>query len=80
MLVIASEPERIEVRGPAQLTDLLTLLAEASLAAHHPVAAEHLAEFATMQHTFWIAAGGYFRAPDQHGLAGKVTLIGREYP
>ncbi|MEZ6037633.1 MAG: DUF58 domain-containing protein [Planctomycetota bacterium] len=79
VLVIASEPERVEVRGQAQLNDLLTLLAEASLAQHHPIASEHLAEFATMEHCFWIAAGGYFRGPDQHGLAGKVTLLGKEF-
>ena len=69
------ESEQIEVRGPAQLTDLLTLLSEASLSSHRILRAGQLDDLKELVHCYWIPAGGYTKAPEIHGLRGDITLV-----
>lgn len=75
VLIVDNEPEQIEVKGPAQLIDLMTLLSEASLSMHHGLADELLADLSTLGHCYWIPAGGYLRAPELRDMPGDVTLL-----
>ena len=71
-------PEILTVRGPAQLTQLCTLLSEASLARHAAVEGELLEEVGSLVHCYWIAAGGHLRAPELAALPGGATLVEEE--
>lgn len=75
VLVLAGEPARIDVRGPAQCIDVMTLLAEAGLAQHRSLPPELLAEVEQLVHCYWIPAGGYRAAPELRALRGPVTTI-----
>ena len=75
VLVLAEEPEQFDVRGPAQLTDLLTLLAEAGMARPHALPPDLLDAVQSLIHCYWIPAGGYHRAPEVRVLTGPVTMI-----
>ena len=78
VLVLDATPESFDVRGPAQLTELMTLLSEASLASNAPVADELLEGLEALVHCYWIPAGGYLRAPELQALPGRVTLLEEE--
>lgn len=78
VLVIDNESEQIEVQGPAQLTDLLTLLSEATLSAHRNLGPDQLDDLEELVHCYWIPAGGYTKAPETRMLTGDVTMISEE--
>lgn len=78
VMLIDTEPEQLEVRSPGQLISLLTLLSEASLSVHHNLQPDLLADLETLQHCYWIPAGGYTRAPEIRTLIGDVTMIQEE--
>ena len=78
VLIIDATPEILTVRGPAQLTQLCTLLSEASLARHAAVEGELLEEVGSLVHCYWIAAGGHLRAPELAALPGGATLVEEE--
>lgn len=75
VLVLAGEPARIDVRGPAQCIDLLTLLAEAGIAQHQPLPPDLLADVERLVHCYWIPAGGHRAAAELLALPGPVTLV-----
>ena len=78
VLWIDSTPEIIDVCGPAHLAELMTLLSEATIAPHAPVAKEVLADLDTIRRCYWIPAGGYISAPELAALRGRTTLIEEE--
>lgn len=75
VLVVDETPEIVEVRGPAQLTELLTLLSEATLCRHAPIAGGLLDDLRTLAHCYWIPAGGFVRAPELDALPEGATLV-----
>ncbi|MCK5945029.1 MAG: DUF58 domain-containing protein, partial [Planctomycetes bacterium] len=75
VLVLDASPERHDVRGPAQLNELMTLLSEASLASHCRIPDDVLTGLDGLLHCYWIPAGGFVAAPELQTLPGKVTLI-----
>ena len=75
VLVIDTEPEQIEVRVPAQVNDLLTLLSEATLSNRRVLGTDQLDDVNELVHCYWIPAGGFTKAPEIHGLAGDITMI-----
>jgi hypothetical protein len=75
VLVVDTEPEQIEVKGAAQLTELMTLLSEASLSMHHGFDSELLQHIKSLSHCYWIPAGGFTHAPEMRDMPGKLTLI-----
>ncbi|MGC6487936.1 MAG: hypothetical protein ACON4Z_09850 [Planctomycetota bacterium] len=78
VLVVDETPETVEVRGPAQLTALLTILSEASLSRHAKLPGELLDEVRALAHCYWIPAGGFARAPELAALPGGATLVEEE--
>jgi hypothetical protein len=78
VLVLAEEPARLLVRGPAQETELLTLLAQAGPCAHRPLPPELFAAVQQLEHCFWVPAGAYLAAPEFAAMPGSVTLVGAE--
>lgn len=78
VLVVDETPEAVEVRGPAQLTELLTLLSEANIAAHAPLSDELVERVRALTHCYWIPAGGFLRAPELDALRGGATLVEEE--
>ena len=78
VLVVDATPEIMTVRGPAQLTKLCTLLSEAGLARHTAVDSDLLEEVGALTHCYWIAAGGFVRAPELAALPGQATLVEEE--
>lgn len=75
VLIVDKESEQLEVKGPAQLTDLMTMLSEASLSTHHNLPPEQLADLESLGHCYWIPAGGYTRAPELRDIVGEVTMV-----
>jgi uncharacterized protein (DUF58 family) len=75
VLVVDTEPEQIEVKGASQLTELMTMLSEASLSMHHGLNPELLANIELLSHCYWIPAGGFTRAPELRDMPGQVSLI-----
>ena len=75
VLVIDTAPERFDVKGPAQLDDLLTTLSEASLSLHHQLDQQQLHDLQQLLHCYWIPAGGYRSAPEMRTLKGDVTVV-----
>lgn len=75
VLVVDTEPEQIEVKDASQLTELMTMLSEASLSMHHGLNPELLANIELLSHCYWIPAGGFTRAPELRDMPGRVSLI-----
>lgn len=75
--VIDTDSEQIEVKGPAQLTDLMTLLSEANMSTHRNLAPDQLSDLEGLVHCYWIPAGGYAKAPELRHL-GDVTVIAED--
>lgn len=75
--VIDTDSEQIEVKGPAQLTDLITLLSEANMSTHRNLAPDQLSDLEGLVHCYWIPAGGYTKAPELRQL-GDVTVIAED--
>lgn len=78
VLVVDATPEVLTVRGPAQLTQLCTLLSEAGLARHAALDADLLDEVGALTHCYWVPAGGFVRAPELAALPGQATLVEEE--
>lgn len=76
VLVLAGDPADLLVQGPAQETELLTLLAEASPSAHRPIPEESFAALRRLEHCFWIPAGGCAAATERALLPAAVTIVG----
>lgn len=79
VLVIGEESAEIEVRGPLQERELLTLLAEASPSPHRAVPAGLFAAVQRLSHCFWIPAGAYLAAPEFAAMPGRVQLVDGEF-
>ena len=75
LLLIDSTPELLDVDGPARRTQLMTMLAEASLSPHAVVPSEVVAELDDLTHSYWIAAGGFTGAPELQMLRGDATIV-----
>ena len=75
VLLVDATPELLDVHSPGQCTELMTLLAEASLSAHVAVPAPLLSEFETLTHSYWIAAGGFVQAPELRALPGDAVVL-----
>lgn len=79
VLVLAAEPAELDVRGPLQEQELLTLLAEASPSPHRPLPPELFAAVQRLPHCYWIPAGAYLASPEFAAMSGNVTLVGGEF-
>jgi uncharacterized protein (DUF58 family) len=79
VLVLGEEPATIDVRGPLQERELLTLLAEAGPSPHRTLPPELFAAVQQMPHCFWIPAGAYLAAPEFAAMSGVVTLVDGEF-
>ncbi len=79
VLVIDAEPVSFTVQGPAQETDLLTLLSEATPAAHHPLRPDVFDALRRLEHCFWIPAGAYMASPEVAAMPGVVTVVGGDF-
>ncbi len=75
VLLLDAEPTAMTVQGPAQETELLTLLAEASPAAFTPAPGELVEAMQRLAHCFWIPAGGNHGAPEYAALRDRTTLV-----
>jgi hypothetical protein len=78
VLVLAAEHARFHVKGPAQETDLMTLLAEANPAPHRTLPAELFDDLRRLEHCFWIPAGSWLTAPECAAMSANVTIVGGE--
>lgn len=72
--VLDTEPERIDVHGPKELVELLTLLSEASLSQYHDLLPDQLADLDELVHCYWIPAGGHVAARELD-FGRHVTLV-----
>ena len=75
ILVIDTQPELLEIRNSIEMMGLMTLLSEASLSTHHSIEPSLLIEINALSQCYWIAAGGYTRAPELLNIAKEVTVI-----
>jgi uncharacterized protein (DUF58 family) len=76
VLVLGSPTPELEIHGPAQEVNLLTLLAGASPAPHQALAPGVLAAVQDLDHCYWIPAGSWFGANEAAGLPRVVTVVG----
>ncbi|HEX6810342.1 MAG TPA: DUF58 domain-containing protein [Planctomycetota bacterium] len=79
VLVLDQAHTRFLVKGPAQETDLMTLLAEASPAPHHTLPGELFDEFRRLEHCFWIPAGAFLSSPELAAMSAHATVVGGEF-
>jgi hypothetical protein len=79
VLVVDAASTCLRVRGPAQVTELMTVLAEATPTLHRPLPAEVFDQMRRLEHCFWVPAGAYLAAPELAAMAAAVTVVGGDF-
>ncbi|MEC8651372.1 MAG: DUF58 domain-containing protein [Planctomycetota bacterium] len=79
VLLVDTEPETIDVCGPAQRVELMTTLSEASLSTYSALTTDQLSDLDALSHCYWISAGGFLNAPELRERADRVTLLRGEH-
>lgn len=75
VLVIDTKPQLFDIDNSFELTGLMTLLSKASLSPHYAIEPSIFLRLESLSQCYWIAAGGYTRAPELLDTDKEITVI-----